>query len=282
MAYTWNTGNAVKDGIISAASVNEARDLLNTMYSQVNCSSRNSVVLSSDNSDYNGSKDNIIVACTTVYGTRNSSYCATVDATQTTTSYSGNDVACSANNGSEYSKNSCDSYNASKWSTDNSYNRSSYESGDNNSYNSSQYSTNNAGNCNKQNGTCTGDDSSAYSQHTDCGSDADSPCTSARAYNEASYNGGNWTTDNDSKYRGDFSSNYTWDDSSHYTLDDDSNYGSQNSKNACSAQNSSRYGSRQFCPSYNNAQYNGKNSSNRSPYNQSVRVCNTVHSANTT
>ncbi len=264
MAFTWTSNNAVKGEPISAASVNEVRSLLNTMYNQVNCSTRNAVVYSSDNSSYDSSKDSSIVACTTVYSTRNSSYCTSVNASQTTTSYSGDATGCTNNNGSQYNSNSCDSYNASRWSSD--------DGSDHDTYYSNNYSSDNSYNCSKQFNKCTGNNTSAYSQHTTCGSDAARPCTSARSYNRASNNNGNWTTNNGSKWSGDYSSDCSWDDGSRYTF--------ENSKNACSSQNSSRYGSKAFCPSYNNAKYVSKHSTNRDPYNASVRICSTVHAAN--
>lgn len=261
MAFTWTSKDAVKGEPISAASVNEIRTLLNTMYNQVNCSTRNAVVYSSDDSSYDSSKDSSIVACTTVYSSRNSSYCASVNASQTTTSYSGDGTGCTGNNGSQYNSNTCDKHNASRWSTDNSSNHSGY-------YSSDCSSDDNSNSCYKQQGTCTGDNSSNYSM--DCGSRRG--CTSANSQTERSADSGNWTTDNSSRYSSDNSGNYTWDDGSDYS----SNY----YHNGCSSQNSSRYGSKAFCPSYNNAKYNSKNSSNRNPYNASVRVCYTVHAAN--
>lgn len=265
MAFTWTSKDAVKGEPISAASVNEVRNLLNTMYNQVNCSTRNAVVYSSDNSSYDSSKDSSIVECTTVYSSRNSSYCTSVNASQTTTSYSGDATGCTNNNGSQYNSNSCDSYNASRWTNDDGSDRVTYDSyrcsDDNNEYS-----------CYRQHNTCTGDNSSAYSVHTTCGSDATRPCTSARSYNRASNDSGNWTTDN--------SSRWTSDDSSDYSYNDSSDYNIAYSKYGCSGQNSSRYGSKAFCPSYNNAKYGSKHSTNRDPYNASVRICSTVHAAN--
>ena len=260
MAFTWTSKSAVKGEPISAASVNEVRNLLNTMYSQVNCSTRNAIVYSSDNSGYDSSKDSIIEACTTVYSSRNSSYCTEVNASQTTTSYLGNSIECTENHGSQYVSHTCDAHNAEKWSADNGYKHSTY-------YNDT-YTSDNSSLCHKEYGTCTSNYGDNNSSH--CTTKAG--CTRANSYTRAANDSGNWTTHNNSKYSADRYSNCPWDDDSQYTGDC--------SQNDCSAQNSSRYGSKAFCPSYNNAKYEGKNSAHREPYNAKVRVCNTVHDAN--
>ncbi len=261
MAFTWTSKDAVKGEPISAASVNEVRNLLNTMYNQINCSTRNAVVYSSDNSSYDSSKDSSIVACTTVYSSRNSSYCTSVNASQTTTSYSGDATGCTNNNGSQYNSNSCDSYNASRWTNDDGSDRVTYDSyrcsGDNNEYS-----------CYRLQNTCTSNYADNYSSH--CYSKTG--CTSAKTYNKSANDLRNWTTDNSSRWSSDDSSNYSYNDSSDYNI--------AYSKYGCSGQNSSRYGSKAFCPSYNNAKYVSKHSTNRDPYNASVRICSTVHAAN--
>lgn len=261
MAFTWTSKDAVKGEPISAASVNEVRSLLNTMYNQVNCSTRNAVVYSSDNSSYDTSKDSSIVECTTVYSSRNSSYCTSVNATQTTTSYSGDATGCTNNNGSQYNSNSCDSYNASRWSNDDGSDRTAYN-------NSTCLGNNSEYKCHKLHDTCTSNYADNYSSH--CSSRAG--CTSARTYNKAANNLRNWTTDNSSRWSSDDSGNYSSDDSRDYNI--------AYSEYGCSSQNSSRYGSKAFCPSYNNAKYGSKHSTNRDPYNASVRICSTVHAAN--
>lgn len=261
MAFTWTSKDAVKGEPISAASVNEVRNLLNTMYNQINCSTRNAVVYSSDNSSYDSSKDSSIVACTTVYSSRNSSYCTSVNASQTTTSYSGDATGCTNNNGSQYNSNTCDSYNASRWSNDDGSYRTTYD-------NSRCSFDNNQNKCNKHQYSCTSNYADNYYSH--CSSKAG--CTSAKTYNKSSNDLRNWGTDNSSRWTSDDSSNYSYNDSRDYHI--------AYSEYGCSSQNSSRYGSKAFCPSYNNTKYNGKNSSNRDPYNSSVRVCSTVHAAN--
>ena len=259
MAFTWTSKDAVKGEPISAASVNEVRSLLNTMYNQVNCSTRNAVVYSSDNSSYDTSKDSNIVACTTVYSSRNSSYCTSVNATQTTTSYSGDATGCTNNNGSQYNSNTCDSYNASKWSNNDGIDRTAYDGsrciGDNNEYS-----------CYRLHNKCTDNNGSNWNSH------GTNSCSSANRYQRTAYDAGNWTTDNGSRWSSDDSSNYSNNDSSAYNL--------AHSEYGCSSQNSSRYGSKAFCPSYNNAKYESKHSTNRDPYNASVRICSTVHAAN--
>ena len=259
MAFTWTSNNAVKGEPISAASVNEVRSLLNTMYNQVNCSARNAVVYSSDNSSYDSSKDSSIVACTTVYSSRNSSYCTSVNASQTTTSYSGDATGCTNNNGSQYNSNTCDSYNASRWSNDDGSDRTTYDS-------SRCSFDNNEHTCNKLHNKCTDNYSSNWDNHKT------SSCSSANRYQRSSYDSANWTIDNSSRWSNDDSSNYSNNDSSDYNI--------AYSEYGCSSQNSSRYGSKAFCPSYNNSKYVSKHSTNRDPYNASVRICSTVHAAN--
>lgn len=275
MAFTWTSNDAVKGEFMSADSINEVRNLLNTMYNQVNCSTRNAVVYNSDNSSYDSSKDSSIVACTTVYSSRNSSYCTVVNASQTITSYLGDTTGCTENNVSQYSSNSCDSYNASQWSADNYQNDATDNSGNKSSNDSGNNYSDYSGNCNKQQYACTGDNSSDYSMHHY----NNNPCTSNRYYNQASNNGGNQTTDNGSNYSSNRSGNCSWDNSSDCSGDHTSDYDGHG-KDVCVSQNSSRYGSKAFCPSYNNAKYVSKNSSNRNPYNASVRVCYTVYSNN--
>ena len=259
MAFTWTSKDAVKGEPISAASVNEVRSLLNTIYNQVNCSARNAVVYSSDNSSYDSSKDSSIVACTTVYSSRNSSYCTSVNASQTTTSYSGDATGCTNNNGSQYNSNTCDSYNASRWSNDDGSDRVTYDSSKC-SFDNNQYT------CNKLHNKCTDNYGSNWDNHKT------SSCSSANRYQRSSYDSGNWTTDNSSRWSNDDSSNYSNDDSRDYNI--------AYSEYGCSSQNSSRYGSKAFCPSYNNSKYVSKHSTNRDPYNASVRICSTVHAAN--
>ena len=259
MAFTWTSKDAVKGEPISAASVNEVRSLLNTMYNQVNCSTRNAVVYSSDNSSYDTSKDSSIVACTTVYSSRNSSYCTSVNATQTTTSYSGDATGCTNNNGSQYNSNSCDSYNASRWSNDDGSDRASYN-------NSTCLGNNSEHSCYRLHNKCTDNNGSNWNSH------GTSSCSSANRYQRTAYDSGNWTSDNGSRWSSDDSGNYSSDDSRAYNI--------AYSEYGCSSQNSSRYGSKAFCPSYNNAKYGSKHSTNRDPYNASVRICSTVHAAN--
>ena len=257
MAFTWTSTSAVKGEPISAASVNEVRDLLNTMYSQVNCSSRNTVVQSSDNSGYDSSKDSSIVACTTVYSSRNSSYCTSVNASQTTTTYAGNDIGCTGNNGSQWVSNTCDSHNGGNWSNNDSTARSSADT--------SEYKHNNYERWCSEDQHCAAENSDNYFKD-------DWDCSSA---NDAQRN-----YHNDGNYRAIQYGDWSSDQISERYPNKGTNYTGTNSGNACSSQNSSRYGSRSYCPSYNNAKYSGKNSSHRDPYYSSVRICSTVHANN--
>lgn len=277
MAFTWTESDAVTGGLITAASVNEVRNLLDTMYSQINCSSRNTVVKTGDNSDYNITLYSSKIDCTTVYSSRHGSYCTSVDNSKEVLSYSGVSIGCTADNGGQNSTVTCDAHNAEKWSTHNTSNRTSYENSENLPYNSGQRSGYNEGDCSGQYGECTGNTATCSA---DCRTRAG--CTSANGSTYTSYRESNWTSNKASQYGSNDYSDKGFNNDSYYVYDDGSDHTSRHSQYACSAQNSSRYGSKVVCSGRNNALYSGRQSANKAPDNAAVRVCNTEHSGKTT
>ena len=235
MAFSWSSTPSV-GGKISANEVNEVRDLINTMHSNLQCSARQAVVYASHNDGYQASKYDSKQACSTVYGARYSNYCATVQGSYTQNTCTNNAIAatCPNNNSTQYSNNTCTQNDSSD--------RTSTYISDNSSNDSDLCDTDNWGDYNYH-------DSSEYEDYDfcswyqyDCNSDYFDVWDYQFSGERYTYENYNCDADDWGEY---YSDNDTYNEYNRTTNWNTQHLGNYASKVTCSARQSSYYSGRQ-------------------------------------